>query len=129
MSDVNRRDMALLLTREVAEAARATAGVAFLRPGLADIVRGTARLAPRTATGVWVRYETESGRWRIQVQLVTAEGHRAVDVARAVRKAAEYAAAAALESAGPVAAKGTPEGTGETGGALVVVTITVTGVA
>ncbi|MFC8068055.1 Asp23/Gls24 family envelope stress response protein [Streptomyces sp. NPDC057293] len=75
--------------------ARVTAdvpGVAFLRPGLADLVRGPARTgAPRAAgrapAGVRVTRASGAGPWEVDVQIVVRRDHRALTVARAVRDA------------------------------------------
>ncbi|MEW2545810.1 Asp23/Gls24 family envelope stress response protein [Streptomyces sp. NPDC047002] len=128
MSGENTRELSLLLTSGAAEAARSTEGVAFLRPGLADVVRGAARLGPPSASGVRVRYETERGHWHIQVQLVTAPGHRAVDVTRAVRSAVEARVAAALVPARMDPARQDEAEDGREASASVSVTVTVTGV-
>lgn len=122
---VSRREMEARLAQEAAAAARGTDGVAFLRPGLGDVVRGAARLAPPTG-GVRVRYEADRAHWRIGIQLVAAQDHRAVDVTRAVRAAVESAASAVLAQA----AAG-PEGTAPAaeGGCHVSVSVTITGVA
>ncbi|GAA3742567.1 hypothetical protein GCM10023082_44310 [Streptomyces tremellae] len=128
VSGENTRELSLLLTSGAAEAARSTEGVAFLRPGLADIVRGAAGLAPPPASGVRVRYDAERDHWHIQVQLVTARGHRAVDVTRAVRSAVKARAAAALA---PTRVAPAPQGDSEDGrrtSARISVAVTVTGV-
>ncbi|MET8899952.1 MULTISPECIES: Asp23/Gls24 family envelope stress response protein [unclassified Streptomyces] len=81
--------------------ARVTAdvpGVAFLRPGLADLVRGPARTgAPRAAgrapAGVRVTRASGAGPWEVDVQIVVRRDHRALTVARAVRDAVTAALA------------------------------------
>ncbi|MEU6288985.1 Asp23/Gls24 family envelope stress response protein [Streptomyces sp. NPDC046988] len=81
--------------------ARVTAdvpGVAFLRPGLADLVRGAARTGPPRAAGrapAGVRVARASGAepWEVDVQIVVHRGHRALTVARAVRDAVTAALA------------------------------------
>ncbi|MFG2547574.1 Asp23/Gls24 family envelope stress response protein [Streptomyces sp. NPDC048232] len=81
--------------------ARVTAdvpGVAFLRPGLADLVRGPARTgAPRAAgrapAGVRVTRASGAGPWEVDVQIVVHRDHRALTVARAVRDAVTAALA------------------------------------
>ncbi|MFE7136638.1 Asp23/Gls24 family envelope stress response protein [Streptomyces sp. NPDC057644] len=77
-----------------AEAARGVPGVAFLRPGVADLLRTritdrTQRRAPLTGNrtpGVRVGRD-EGGGWRLDIRLVLRRGHRALDVTRAVRTA------------------------------------------
>ncbi|GHA30447.1 hypothetical protein GCM10010329_62150 [Streptomyces spiroverticillatus] len=88
------------LALAVSEAAARVPGVAFLRPRLSDRLRGStalARLRPgsaadRTPAGVRARRDPDTERWRVEVQLTVRAGHRAVDVARAVRAAGERAA-------------------------------------
>ncbi|MFJ6074276.1 Asp23/Gls24 family envelope stress response protein [Streptomyces sp. NPDC093065] len=86
----------------VARVAADVPGVAFLRPGLADLFRSSARTAPRspagrTPAGVRVSRATGSGPWEVDVQIVLRRGHRALTVARAVRDAVT----AALSEAAP----------------------------
>ncbi|MFE0207970.1 Asp23/Gls24 family envelope stress response protein [Streptomyces sp. NPDC058985] len=84
-----------------AAVARVTAevpGVAFLRPGLADLVRGSARTGPpraagRAPAGVRVTRASGAGPWEVDVQIVVRRGHRALTVARAVRDAVTAALA------------------------------------
>ncbi|MEV1048197.1 Asp23/Gls24 family envelope stress response protein [Streptomyces sp. NPDC049916] len=78
-----------------AEAARGAPGVAFLRPGVADLLR--TRIADRAplrgpvsgagpgTPGVRVSRDEATGRWHIDIRLVLRRGHRALDVTRAVR--------------------------------------------
>ncbi|WND34189.1 Asp23/Gls24 family envelope stress response protein [Streptomyces sp. BB1-1-1] len=81
--------------------ARVTAdvpGVAFLRPGLVDLFRGSARTGPplpagRTSAGVRVTRASGTGPWEVDVQVVVHRGHRALTVARAVRDAVATALA------------------------------------
>ncbi len=88
------------LARAVAGAAAEVAGVAFLRPRLSDLLRGSAAAArprrgpaaDRGPAGVRVRRDPDTARWLVEVQFTVRRGHRAVDVARAVRAAAERAA-------------------------------------
>ncbi|MFJ6608637.1 Asp23/Gls24 family envelope stress response protein [Streptomyces sp. NPDC091289] len=77
-----------------AEAARGVPGVAFLRPGVADLLR--TRIADRTprrtpSTGnkaPGVRVSRDAGdRWHLDIRLVLQRDHRALDVTRAVRAA------------------------------------------
>ncbi|MFF0744841.1 Asp23/Gls24 family envelope stress response protein [Streptomyces sp. NPDC004111] len=74
--------------------------MAFLRPRLSDLLRGSATAArlrgsagDRPPAGVRVRREPAAARWRVEVQLTVRHGHRAVDVAREVRAAGERAVA------------------------------------
>jgi uncharacterized alkaline shock family protein YloU len=77
-----------------AEAARCVPGVAFLRPGVADLLRTRIadRTPPRTpptanrAPGVRVSRDEGDG-WHLDIRLVLQRGHRALDVTRAVRAA------------------------------------------
>ncbi|KAF2776583.1 Asp23/Gls24 family envelope stress response protein [Streptomyces sp. OM5714] len=86
----------------VARVAAGVPGVAFLRPGLADLFRSSARTASRAAAGgtpagVRVSRASGAGPWEVDVQIVVHRDHRAVDVARAVRDAVT----AALSEAAP----------------------------
>ncbi|XKK62376.1 Asp23/Gls24 family envelope stress response protein [Streptomyces sp. ARC32] len=86
----------------VARVAAGVPGVAFLRPGLADLFRSSARTASRAAArdtpaGVRVSRASGAGPWEVDVQIVVHRDHRAVDVARAVRDAVT----AALSGAAP----------------------------
>ncbi|CAM5695380.1 Asp23/Gls24 family envelope stress response protein OS=Streptomyces alboniger OX=132473 GN=CP975_01295 PE=3 SV=1 [Streptomyces alboniger] len=85
------------LTEAVGTAVLATPGVAFLRPGLARLVRASKAMArvrpgsgasggPSYASGV--RMTREDGSWHAEVHVVLRRGHRAVDVTRAVRASA-----------------------------------------
>ncbi|UFQ13779.1 MULTISPECIES: Asp23/Gls24 family envelope stress response protein [Streptomyces] len=84
------------LTDTVARAVLDTAGVAFLRPGLAQLLRTSGPLArvraggtgrPSHSSGVRVTRLGGTGRWHVEVHLVLHRGRRAVDVTRAVRAA------------------------------------------
>ncbi|WP_037575058.1 Asp23/Gls24 family envelope stress response protein [Phaeacidiphilus oryzae] len=80
------------LTTGAAEAARRVPGVAFLRPGLAELLRGGPGSGARAGTsGVRVRRGEAPGQWRLEIQLAARRGHRAADVARAVRASVEEA--------------------------------------
>lgn len=95
------------VVQAAAEAAAGTAGVAFLRPGFADLVRGTATgtgtgtgagagtaTGTRTgarAPGVRARYVHSPEGWHLQLHLAVLRGHQAVGVTRAVRTAVEAA--------------------------------------
>ncbi|MEU3186220.1 Asp23/Gls24 family envelope stress response protein [Streptomyces sp. NPDC006923] len=94
------------LARVAADAARLTPGVAFLRPGLVDLLRASAASRtgrPRTwpagragrTPGVHVR-QTAGPAWHIDVQLVARAAYRTVDVTRAIREAVEAATAGVL---------------------------------
>ncbi|WP_196942927.1 Asp23/Gls24 family envelope stress response protein [Streptomyces sclerotialus] len=117
------RELRTLLQRTAAEAARNTSGVAFLRPGLGDLVRGAVPLlapaeGPRVA-GVRAEPGDAPGLWRLRVHLAVRRGHRALDVTRAVR--AEVTAAVERAFA--------PEGPEHHGVASFTVTVTVTDLA
>ncbi|WP_369217821.1 hypothetical protein [Streptomyces flavofungini] len=84
------------LTEAVGRAVLATPGVAFLRPGLAQLIRASRALArvrpgggasggPAYASGV--RLTRDGGTWHAEVHVVLRRGHRAVDVTREVRAA------------------------------------------
>ncbi|WP_030781600.1 Asp23/Gls24 family envelope stress response protein [Streptomyces sp. NRRL S-920] len=86
------------LTDAVAGAVLGTPGVAFLRPGLAQLLRASSSLARRRAvgdtsgrpprsSGVRVTRGGGAERWHIEVYVVLRRGHRAVDVTREVRTA------------------------------------------
>lgn len=76
------------------EAVLDTPGVAFLRPGLADLLRSSALLrrglpgAPAGSSGVRVRRGAGPQDWSVEVYVVLHRGRRALDVTRAVRSAA-----------------------------------------
>ncbi|WP_399891363.1 Asp23/Gls24 family envelope stress response protein [Streptomyces sp. BBFR51] len=79
-------------------------GVAFLRPGLVDLFRGSARTGPpradgRTPAGVRVTRASGAGPWEVDVQVVVRRDHRALTVARAVRDAVTAALAQAAPGA------------------------------
>lgn len=77
-----------------AEAVRGVPGVAFLRPGVAELLR--TRIADRIprgtpptgnrAQGVRVSRDEVDG-WHLDIRLVLQRDHRALDVTRAVRAA------------------------------------------
>lgn len=94
------REVGERLMRAVAEAAVGVPGVAFLRPRLSDLLRGSATAArlrgtagDRTPAGVRARRDPATARWLVEVHLTVRYGHRAVDVAREVRAAGERAVA------------------------------------
>ncbi|PWS39994.1 hypothetical protein DKT74_35370 [Streptomyces sp. ZEA17I] len=83
------------LAEAAARAAEGVPGVAFLRPGVVDLLRTrVADRAPRLATGpgprtqgVRVSRDATTGTWHIDLRLVLHRGHRALDVTRAVHTA------------------------------------------
>ncbi|MGW7516301.1 Asp23/Gls24 family envelope stress response protein [Streptomyces sp. NPDC054796] len=111
------------VAQAAARAANAVPGVAYLRPGFAELLRGgRGTLAPRGALGdrgaPGVKAHRQGdGSWRVRVHLAVRRGHRAVDVARAVRTAVE---AAVRETA----RAGTGTDTGAAPAAAVSVTVT-----
>ncbi|WJV45754.1 Asp23/Gls24 family envelope stress response protein [Streptomyces flavofungini] len=94
----------------VGTAVLATRGVAFLRPGLAELLRSSVGLGAGRGTsgtsgaagasGVRVDRGKGSQGLDIEVYVVLSRGHRALDVTRAVRSAV----VAALGDQGPEAA-------------------------
>ncbi|MGW5735255.1 MULTISPECIES: Asp23/Gls24 family envelope stress response protein [Streptomyces] len=90
-------DDARVLADAVMEAVLATPGVAFLRPGLADLLRSSSVLgrvlpgAPAGSAGVRVRREKDGRHWSVDVYVVVHRGRRALDVTREVRSAAAKA--------------------------------------
>ncbi|MFD9863208.1 Asp23/Gls24 family envelope stress response protein [Streptomyces alboflavus] len=90
----------------VGSAVLATRGVAFLRPGLAELLRSSVGLGAGRGTsgaagasGVRVERGKGSQGLDIEVYVVLSRGHRALDVTRAVRSAV----VAALEEQAPEA--------------------------
>ncbi|MEV7091047.1 Asp23/Gls24 family envelope stress response protein [Streptomyces sp. NPDC093085] len=99
------------LARVAADAVRTVPGVAFLRPGFAELLRASAasragRLIARTApkaTGVRVRpvpAGAGGAGFHLDLQLVARTGHRTADVTRAVRAAVRTAATEVLGEPG-----------------------------
>ncbi|MFD5778634.1 Asp23/Gls24 family envelope stress response protein [Streptomyces sp. NPDC126933] len=101
------------LALAAADAAQQVPGVAFLRPGLADLLRASAgsragRLRTRSITataraghgsrppGVHVSPTAGPARWHIDIQLVARTAYRSVEVTRAVREAVEAVATGVL---------------------------------
>ncbi|MEU6003833.1 MULTISPECIES: Asp23/Gls24 family envelope stress response protein [unclassified Streptomyces] len=90
MSD---RDVSRVLADAVIEAVLDTPGVAFLRPGLADLLRTSALLrrglpsTPAGSAGVQVRRPKDTQGWSVEVFVVLHRGRRALDVTREVRAA------------------------------------------
>ncbi|MET8687298.1 Asp23/Gls24 family envelope stress response protein [Streptomyces sp. NPDC004732] len=80
------------LAEAVQEAVLGTPGVAFLRPGLADLLRAANLLtkgaapSPRSSAVRITRGKGAAG-WHTEVYVVLSRGHRAVDVTREVRAA------------------------------------------
>jgi hypothetical protein len=97
MTTEHSRDVAARLTETAAAAARHTPGVAYLRPGFAELVR---RAGARPG-GVRVRRRTEPERWEVELHFAVAADHRALDVTRAVRAAVTAALTAELPAAAP----------------------------
>ncbi|MFC8131229.1 Asp23/Gls24 family envelope stress response protein [Streptomyces sp. NPDC057302] len=91
MSD---REDSRTLADAVKEAVLGTPGVAFLRPGLADLLRSSALLrrglpsTPAGSAGVQVRRQKDTEDWSVEVYVVLRRGRRALDVTREVRSAA-----------------------------------------
>ncbi|MFI8357975.1 Asp23/Gls24 family envelope stress response protein [Streptomyces cyaneofuscatus] len=83
------------LAEAAAGAAQDVPSVAFLRPGVVDLLRTrVADRAPRLAAGpgaraqgVRVSRDEATGAWHIDIRLVLHRGHRALDVTRAVQTA------------------------------------------
>ncbi|MFJ2769139.1 Asp23/Gls24 family envelope stress response protein [Streptomyces sp. NPDC087300] len=86
------------VTEAVRDAVLRTPGVAFLKPGLAELLRPSPLLPTGRTAGVRVRRDKNTGNWQAEVQVVVARGHRALDVTREIRAA--VAAAAPREAAG-----------------------------
>ncbi|MDX3763396.1 Asp23/Gls24 family envelope stress response protein [Streptomyces sp. AK02-04a] len=90
------------LTERIAQAVGSVPGVAFLRPGLAGLLRASVMSrvpdrvkadgrfgGDRTKSAVRVRQGDASGALAIDVSIVLRRGHRALDVTRAVSDAVE----------------------------------------
>lgn len=79
------------LTDTIGAAVLATRGVACLRPGLAELLRSSVGRGAARGTvggsGVRVRRRKDSSALDVEVYVVLARGHRALDVTRAVRSA------------------------------------------
>lgn len=63
-----------------------TPGVAFLRPGIAELLRTVTPLTTRSSA-VRVTRDKAAARWHAEIHVVLRGGHRAVDVTREVRAA------------------------------------------
>ncbi|GCD33670.1 hypothetical protein OEIGOIKO_01393 [Streptomyces chrestomyceticus JCM 4735] len=126
MSQVMKGDAQLhaAILRAAAGAAKDTPGVAFLRPGLGELLRGTVARTTGTGSGAASRPGGGSpapsvrggrvpgvradrgpgpGAWRIRVHLAVRRGHRALDVVRAVRPRVTAAVQEAVRTAGEAA--------------------------
>ncbi|WP_241268042.1 Asp23/Gls24 family envelope stress response protein [Streptomyces chrestomyceticus] len=126
MSQVMKGDAQLhaAVLRAAAGAAKDTPGVAFLRPGLGELLRGTVARTTGTGSGAVSRPGGDSpapsarggrvpgvradrgpgpGAWRIRVHLAVRRGHRALDVVRAVRPRVMAAVQEAVRTAGEAA--------------------------
>ncbi|MCB5905950.1 Asp23/Gls24 family envelope stress response protein [Streptomyces pinistramenti] len=97
--------------KAAAEAARETPGVAFLRPGLGDLLRGAVPrrsgggpAADTRMTGVRAERQDHPERWHLRIHLAVRTGHRALDVTRAVRARTGTAVREALADGGPAPA-------------------------
>ncbi|MFG2478927.1 hypothetical protein [Streptomyces fagopyri] len=77
------------LTEEVAKAVREVAGVAYLRPGVAQLLRGAVAPAGRPAGVRITRGGDGADPWNVEVRIVALSDTRALDVARATRAAVE----------------------------------------
>ncbi|WP_367039088.1 Asp23/Gls24 family envelope stress response protein [Streptomyces sp. Je 1-332] len=90
---MSERDVARVVAEAVIEAVLDTPGVAFLRPGLADLLRSSAVLrrglpsTPPGSAGVQVRREKDTGSLSVEVYVVLHRGRRSLDVTREVRSA------------------------------------------
>ncbi|MGH4033592.1 Asp23/Gls24 family envelope stress response protein [Actinomycetota bacterium Odt1-20B] len=98
------------LAHAAGRAALACDGVAYLRPSLVGLLRGTT--TPRTRlpaastppSGIRVRRRTDTKDWHVEVHLAVASGHRALDVSRAV----STAVARAVREPGPAGGERPP---------------------
>lgn len=89
------------LTEEVARAVEGVEGVAFLKPGLAQLLRSALPSTPRTAAGTrhaGVRMSRGSATSppKLDIQIVARRDARAVEVARATRRAVDSCLATLL---------------------------------
>ncbi|QEU97197.1 Asp23/Gls24 family envelope stress response protein [Streptomyces kanamyceticus] len=62
-----------------------TPGVAFLKPGLAELLRSAPLLPTGRSAGVRVWRDRSTGHWHAEVQVVVRRDHRALDVTREIR--------------------------------------------
>jgi len=83
------------LAHTIAHIVCAVPGVAFLRPGIVDLLRASGRSALPHAegspSGVRLTPRARPGHWDVDVQIVVQHGHRALDVARAACSAVRAA--------------------------------------
>ncbi|ATL31543.1 Asp23/Gls24 family envelope stress response protein [Streptomyces formicae] len=79
------RDAARAMTDVVRDAVLRTPGVAFLKPGIAELLRSTPLLPTGRSAGVRVRRDRSTGDWHVEVQVVVRRDHRALDVTREIR--------------------------------------------
>jgi hypothetical protein len=82
------------LTEALATAVRDVPGVAFLKPGIARVLRSALPRSDRTGAseppaGLRISRPGGTGPWVIEVQIVTRTGTRALDITRATRRAVE----------------------------------------
>ncbi|GAA3907945.1 hypothetical protein GCM10023084_70220 [Streptomyces lacrimifluminis] len=82
------------LVAELATAAEAVQGVAFLRPGLADRLRSALSRPPAGTdeapfAGVRVTRRDDDGSWHVEIHVVALRRARTLDVARVVRDTVE----------------------------------------
>ncbi|WP_031050282.1 Asp23/Gls24 family envelope stress response protein [Streptomyces sp. NRRL F-5650] len=75
------------LAEELAAAVTDVPGVAFLRPGLTDRLRGTLSRPARNPAGVRVTRPDGAGPWHVEIHVVALRQARTVEVARGVRDA------------------------------------------
>lgn len=74
------------MTDAVRDAVLRTPGVAFLKPGIAELLRSTTPLLPTgRSAGVRVWRDRSTGGWHAEVQVVVRGDHRALDVTREIR--------------------------------------------
>ncbi|BBA99304.1 hypothetical protein RVR_5861 [Actinacidiphila reveromycinica] len=84
------------LAAQVAAAVRQVPGVAFLKPSLHGLLRASIRSVPlgspgRPTEGVRLVRGPGPEPWAVSIHVVASRGHRALDVARAIREAATTA--------------------------------------
>lgn len=78
------------LDETLAQVVRNVSGVAFLTPGLSDRLRSAFQdrtYAHRAASGLRITWDRSTGRYDVDVRIVTLSGSRALDVARSTRAA------------------------------------------
>ncbi|MFD7430097.1 hypothetical protein ACFV6Z_24100 [Streptomyces sp. NPDC059818] len=89
------------LTEEVAKAVEGVEGVAFLKPGVAQLLRSALPSAARTGAGtrhagVRMSRGSATSPARLDIQIVARRDARAVEVARATRRAVDSCLATLL---------------------------------